>query len=52
MRDVIFIVILVTLAGLGIFHVMNQAWFELSIDAALALYALRSWRPKRPFFRR
>lgn len=47
MRDFIFIIIIVSMIGLGIWHVMTGAWTPLSIDAFVAWFAWRSWNPRK-----
>lgn len=51
MRDFIFIAILVTMLGLGIWHWSTESWTALSIDAFLAFFAWRSWNPRKTFRR-
>ena len=47
MRDFIFISILVSMAGLAVWHVSTGSWAALSIDAFLAFAALRAWNPRK-----
>ena len=47
MRDFIFISILVSMAGLAVWHVSTGSWTSLSIDLALAWFAFRAWHPRR-----
>jgi hypothetical protein len=51
MRDFIFISILLSMAGLGIYHFQAEAWTELSIDLFVAWFALRTWNPRKNFRR-
>lgn len=52
MRDFIFIIIIVSMIGLGIWHVTTAAWTPLSIDAFLIFFAWRSWNPRASLARR
>jgi hypothetical protein len=45
MRNFIFIAILVSMAGLGIWHVTTESWTSLSIDLFVAFFAFRTWNP-------
>lgn len=45
MRDFTFIMILLAMAGLAVWHVSSGSWAALSIDAFLAFAALRAWNP-------
>lgn len=45
MRDFIFILILLTMAGLAAWHTSTGSWAALSVDLLLAFFALRSWNP-------
>ncbi len=47
MRNFIFISILVSMAGLAVFHVWTGSWTALSIDAGVAFMAWRAWNPRR-----
>ncbi len=47
MRDFIFILILLTMAGLAAWHTSTASWMALSIDVVLFFFALRSWNPRR-----
>lgn len=51
MRDVIFILILLAMAGLAVYHVQTEAWTPLTIDLFLAFFALRTWNPRKNFRR-
>ena len=51
MRDFIFILILVSMAGLGIYHFQAEGWTELSIDLFVAWFAFRTWNPRKNFRR-
>jgi len=44
-RDFIFIMILLAMAGLGAWHISTESWVALSIDVFLGLYALGVWNP-------
>lgn len=52
MRDFIFIMILLAMLGLGVWHVSTGSWTSLSIDAFIAFFAWRSWNPRKSLERR
>ena len=51
MRDFIFILILLAMFGLAVFHVRTEAWTALSIDLFLGFFAFRTWNPRKNFRR-
>ncbi len=51
MRDFTFIIILLSMAGLALWHGSTGAWTSLSIDLGVAWFALRVWNPRKNFRR-
>jgi hypothetical protein len=46
MRDFIFVIIILSMLGLGVWHGSTGAWTSLSIDLFLIFFAWRSWNPR------
>ena len=45
MRDFIFIMILLAMAGLAVWHTSTGSWASLSVDLLLGFFAFRAWNP-------